>query len=188
MMTVSFDSVNQRVEYASWMNSIDPGDELLDVVDDHDRVVGRATRREVRLGRLLHRFSSILCWDPDGRLYVHRRTDDKDVYPGMYDMAAGGVLAAGESYLEAARRELAEELGVVGPEPRFLFKHRYRGSENPSWSALFEVTWDGPVTPQASEIAWGAFLTLEELAAGIEAWPFVPDGLEIFRRWQAGGF
>jgi isopentenyldiphosphate isomerase len=170
------------------VGDIDPGDELLDVVDEQDRVVGQATRREVRRRRLLHRFSSVLCHDPAGRLYVHRRTDDKDVYPGMYDTSAGGVLAAGETYLEAARRELAEELGVVGPEPRFLFRHRYRGLENPSWSALFEVTWDGPVRPQASEIAWGAFLTLDELDARLEEWPFCPDGLEIFRRWRPGAF
>jgi 8-oxo-dGTP pyrophosphatase MutT (NUDIX family) len=167
---------------------MDPGDEILDVVDEHDRVVGRASRREVRGRRLLHRFSSVACRDPAGRLYVHRRTDDKDVYPGMYDMFAGGVLATGETYLEAARRELAEELGVVGPEPRFLFKHHYRGSENPSWSSLFEVTWDGPVRPQASEIAWGGFLDEGELLARLDEWPFVPDGLEVFRRWLAGGF
>src|SRR4029450_8207738 len=92
------------------VSRIDPGDELMDVVDDLDRVVGRATRREVRRRRLLHRFSSVLCRDEAGRIYVHRRADDKDVYPGMYDMTAGGVLAAGETYLEAARRELAEEL------------------------------------------------------------------------------
>jgi 8-oxo-dGTP pyrophosphatase MutT (NUDIX family) len=170
------------------MGSTDPGDELLDVVDEQDRVIGQATRRAVRRRRLLHRFSSVLCWDGAGRVYVHRRTDDKDVYPGMYDMTAGGVLAAGETYLEAARRELAEELGVVGPEPRFLFRHRYRGEENPSWSALFEVTWDGPVHPQASEIAWGAFLTLDELQARIDRWPFCPDALEVYRRWRAGDF
>jgi 8-oxo-dGTP pyrophosphatase MutT (NUDIX family) len=169
------------------VSGIDPGIEILDVVDEQDRVVGRASRREVRARRLLHRFSSVLCRDPAGRVYVHRRTHDKDVYPGLYDMFAGGVLAAGETYLQAARRELAEELGVVGPEPRFLFKHRYRGEENPSWSALFEVTWDGPVRPQASEIAWGAFLDEGELLARLEEWPFAPDGLEIFRRWRAGG-
>jgi hypothetical protein len=141
------------------VDGIDPGDELLDVVDEQDRVVGQATRREVRRRRLLHRFSSVLCRDPAGRLYVHRRTEDKDVYPGMYDMTAGGV-----------------------------FRHRYHGQENPSWSALFEVTWDGPVRPQASEIAWGAFLTPDELDARLEEWPFCPDGLEVFRRWQAGDY
>jgi 8-oxo-dGTP pyrophosphatase MutT (NUDIX family) len=168
-------------------DAIDPGDEILDVVDELDRVVGQASRREVRARRLLHRFAAVLCRDPAGRVYVHRRVDDKDVYPGMYDMFAGGVLAAGESYRQAAARELAEELGVVGPRLRFLFKHRYRGAENPSWSALFEVTWDGPVRPQASEIAWGAFLEGDELLARLEEWPFVPDGLEVYRRYLAEG-
>jgi 8-oxo-dGTP pyrophosphatase MutT (NUDIX family) len=167
---------------------LDPGDELMDVVDEQDRVVGQATRREVRRRRLLHRFAAVLCRDPAGRLYVHRRTDDKDVYPGMYDMTAGGVLGTGERYLDAARRELAEELGVAGPELRFLFKHRYRGPENPSWSALYEVTWDGPVTPQASEIAWGAFLSLDELDVRLATWPFCPDAAETYRRWRAGGY
>jgi len=50
------------------------------------------------------------------------------------------------------------------------------------------VTWGGQVHPQASEIAWGAFLTADELLARLDEWPFVPDGLEIFRRWQAGAF
>jgi 8-oxo-dGTP pyrophosphatase MutT (NUDIX family) len=167
----------------SGADAIDPGDEILDVVDEHDRVVGRASRREVRARRLLHRFAAVLCRDPTGRVYVHRRVDHKDVYPGMYDMFVGGVLGAGERYRQAAARELGEELGVVGPAPRFLFKHRYRGAENPNWSAVFEVTWDGPVRPQASEIAWGAFLTDDELLARLATWPFVPDGLEAYRRY-----
>jgi 8-oxo-dGTP pyrophosphatase MutT (NUDIX family) len=168
------------------VNAIDPGDELLDLVDERDRVVGHATRREVRRRRLLHRFAAVLCRDPTGRVYVHRRTDDKDVYPGMYDMFVGGVVGAGETYAAAAARELSEELGIVGPAPRFLFRHRYRGAENPSWSEVFEVTWDGPVRLQRSEIAWGAFLAEDELLARLDHWPFVPDGLEAYRRLLAG--
>ena len=160
-------------------------DELVDLVDDEDRVGGQAWRRRVRRQKLLHRGAAVLCRDPAGAVYVHRRTDTKDVFPGRYDMLAGGVVAAGESYEVAAARELAEELGVVGPQPRFVLKHRYTGADNPNWTALFEVVWDGPVRPQPTEIAWGAFLPLPELVARLETWPFVPDSVEMFERWLA---
>jgi 8-oxo-dGTP pyrophosphatase MutT (NUDIX family) len=160
-------------------------DELVDLVDDEDRVVGRASRRRVRRQKLLHRGAAVLCRDPAGAVYVHRRTDTKDVFPGRYDMLAGGVVAAGESYEVAAARELAEELGVVGPQPRFVLKHRYTGADNPNWTALFEVVWDGPVRPQPTEIAWGAFLPLPELVARLGTWSFVPDSVEMFERWLA---
>ena len=71
------------------------------------------TRAEMRAGRLRHRCVYLaLVWD--GRLLVHRRSDAKDVFPGWWDVAAGGVVGAGEAWDDAARRELAEELGVSG--------------------------------------------------------------------------
>ena len=56
-------------------------EELVDVVDEHDRVVGTVTRSRVRADHLLHRVASVLVFRPDGRLLVHRRTDTKDVSP-----------------------------------------------------------------------------------------------------------
>jgi isopentenyldiphosphate isomerase len=176
----------------------DPGDELAVLVDGDDRVVGHATRREVRRRKLLHRGVAVLCRNPAGEIYVHRRTDTKDVFPGLYDMFVGGMVTAGESYSSCARRELAEELGIAGPRPRLLFKHRYRGHANPTWTAVFEVVWDGPIRHQPEEVAWGAYLSEGELLAKLEGsgapgtgapenrlerWPFVPDGLEIYRRY-----
>jgi len=82
--------------------------ELVDIVDDDDRVVATVTRAQMRAGRLQHRAVSIAVMSSDRRLLVHRRSDDKDLWPSMWDMAAGGVVAAGESYDAAAHRELAE--------------------------------------------------------------------------------
>ncbi|MBI4601397.1 MAG: NUDIX domain-containing protein [Planctomycetes bacterium] len=164
---------------------INPGDELVDLVDDSNRILGRATRREVRSKNLLHRGVGILCKSSRGAIYVHRRTDTKDVFPGMYDMLVGGVVGAGESYEAAARREVAEELGITGAELRFLFEHLYLGPKNRSWVAVYEVVWDGPIRHQESEIVWGSYLSLEALLAKLEEWPFVPDGLEIFQRYLA---
>lgn len=161
---------------------MDPGDELVDIVDEEDRVTGVVTRREMRARRLRHRCTYVLVRDGRGRLYVHRRTQTKDVFPGMYDATVGGVVLHGESYDEGARRELEEELGVPA-EPRFLWKLRYDGEDGPAWGAVYEATWKGPVRPQESEIAWGAFLPLEEVRRMAGELPFCPDGLVVLERW-----
>jgi len=161
----------------------DASDELVDLVDGRNEVTGWTTRREVRTKNLLHRGVGILCCNSRGEIYVHRRTTSKDVFPGMYDMFVGGVVGKGETYLDAARREIREELGIIGPEPRSLFLHLYEGPLNRSWVAVYEVEWDGPIVHQVAEVEWGAFLTRDSLMAKLGEWEFVPDGLEIFQRF-----
>jgi isopentenyldiphosphate isomerase len=160
-------------------------DEIVDLVDEENRVIGKAPRREVRAKNLLHRGVGILCRNSRREVYVHRRTATKDVFPALYDMLVGGVVASGESYDAAARREILEELGIEGPEPRRLFDHLYLGPLNRSWVAVYEVTWDGPIRHQESEVAWGTYMTMEELHRKLDEWEFVPDGLEIFRAYIA---
>ena len=88
----------------------DPGDELVDVIDDAGRTIGTVTRREMRARRLPHRCVYVLVFNRQGQLFIHLRTATKDVYPSHWDVAIGGVLAAGESFAEGAKRELREEL------------------------------------------------------------------------------
>ena len=90
---------------------IDPGDTLIDIVDADDRVVDVVTRREVRARNLRHRSVGIAVFARDGRVLIHRRADTKDVWPGRWDLAVGGVVDSGESWEAAAARELAEEVG-----------------------------------------------------------------------------
>lgn len=158
-------------------------EELVDVVDEADVVVGRTTRADMRARNLLHRSVSILCKDSRGRIYVHRRTLTKDLFPGLYDMFVGGTVSAGERYEASAARELAEELGIVGPKPVRLFHHRYEGAATRAHIEVYEVVWDGPIVHQASEVSWGAYRTLEELVANPDGFSFVPDGQEIFARY-----
>jgi 8-oxo-dGTP pyrophosphatase MutT (NUDIX family) len=163
-------------------------DEILDVVDAEDRVVGRAPRAEVMAKRLRHRCVFILATDADGRIFVHRRTAQKIVFPSMYDVFVGGVVGAGETYDEAAKREAEEELGVTGIEPEHLFTFLYASGEHEWFSAVYRATTPVEVAPQVSEIAWHAFLTPDELAAALPTWDVVPDGMEAWRRleqWQA---
>ncbi|MEU9793457.1 NUDIX domain-containing protein [Streptomyces sparsogenes] len=158
-------------------------DELLDIVDEQDRVVGRARRADAMARRLRHRTVFVLARDGADRIFVHRRTAGKLVFPSLYDMFVGGVVGAGESYDAAALREAEEELGVSGlPAPTPLFSFLYDTPEHTWWSRVYEVRCEPPVAPQAEEIAWHAFLTEEELARRLAEWEWVPDGAEAYRR------
>ncbi|WP_320773910.1 NUDIX hydrolase [Streptomyces sp. CRN 30] len=162
-------------------------DEILDVVDEQDRVVGRAPRGRVYAEGLRHRCVFVRARDAEGRVFVHRRTAEKLVFPSLYDMFVGGVVGAGESYDDAALREAEEELGVSGlPRPRHLFTFLYDGGGGRTWwSAVYEVRCELPVRPQVEEVAWHAFLTEEELERRLGEWEWVPDGLAAYERLVA---
>jgi len=86
-------------------------DELFDVVDEDDRVIAQSPRREVHARKLRHRAIHVLIHDPNGRLFLQRRSLGKDTFPGCWDSSCSGHVDAGEDYPAAARRELGEELG-----------------------------------------------------------------------------
>ncbi len=152
--------------------------ELVTVLDAEGRPCGVATRGRIRAENLLHGATAILVRDSAGRIYVHRRTETKDIYPGAFDCWAGGVLAAGEDPNAGAVRELAEELGIHGVLLRPLFTTRWRDATVQAIYHAFEVTWDGPITHQADEVAWGEWWTVDELARELANGDisFVPDG------------
>src|SRR5262250_3123813 len=104
--------------------------EMVDVVDGDDRVIGQATRAEVRAQKLRHRATYILVFNARGQLFVHQRTASKDIYPSYYDVAIGGVVAAGESYDAGAQRELSEELGVTAAPPRPILTFQFEDADN----------------------------------------------------------
>ncbi|MFI9821944.1 NUDIX hydrolase [Streptomyces sp. NPDC052013] len=162
-------------------------DEILDIVDENDRVTGQAPRGEAYARGLRHRCVFVWVRDAAGRVFVHRRTPGKLVFPSLYDMFVGGVVGAGESYDEAALREAEEELGVSGlPAPRYLFKFLYDdGAGRTWWSAVYEVRCDLPVRPQAEEVAWHDFLDEAELRRRLAEWEWVPDGLAAYERLMA---
>ncbi|MER7663200.1 MULTISPECIES: NUDIX domain-containing protein [unclassified Streptomyces] len=161
-------------------------DEILDVVDASDRVVGQARRGDVYARGLRHRCVFIQARDAQGRVFVHRRTPTKLVFPSLYDMFVGGVVGAGETYDDAALREAEEELGVSGlPRPTPLFRFLYEDGPRTWWSAVYEVRCEMPVDPQQEEVAWHAFLSEAELERRLDEWPWVPDGLAAYERLRA---
>ncbi len=161
------------------------GDELVIVVDKDNQETGAVPRREMRAGGLCHRATYILVFNSKGELFVQKRTQTKDVFPGYYDVAAGGVVLAGESYEEGAVRELEEELGVKETPLNSLFDFYYEDEHIRLWGRSFSCVYDGELLLQEEEVESGEFMNVDEVFRLAETEPFTPDCLYVLR-WYLG--
>ncbi|MFD5482306.1 NUDIX hydrolase [Streptomyces hawaiiensis] len=155
--------------------------ELVERVDEQDRVLGVVDREEAIRNGWPHRIATTVCRDPRGRVLVHRRPQHVSRFPGHYDWLIGGGVEVGESYEAAAARELTEELGVRA-RVRFVFKFLCHGAISPYWLGVHEAVVSEPLTPDPSEIAWHGWIGEAELGEALRTWLFVPDGVQALRR------
>lgn len=158
----------------------DPGAELVPLYDDTGSPTGEVVpRREVRAHNLRHAATVVLVRNGRGDVYVHRRTETKDVFPGHYDFAAGGVLQVGEDPQEAALREVEEELGVTGVPLVALGEADYADEHTTYHAFCFTCVYDGPITWQPEEVAWGEWVDIARLREMVATLPFVPDTIAL---------
>ena len=155
-------------------------EEIFDLVDSEDRVIGQAGRSEVHGNpSLLHRVIHILVFNGSGELFLQKRAADRQVQPGKWDTSVGGHLSSGEGYLEAAVREAAEELGIeILPENlRFLYKYKQINDFEAEIVTSYELIHDGGFSLQADEIDDGRFWSIEEIRRSSPS-IFTPNFLE----------
>ena len=87
-------------------------EEMVDVVDENDMVVGSAPRKGIHKTDKLHRSVHIFLINSSGRIWLEKRAENTDTFPGYYNSSAAGHVSSGESYEEGALREIEEELGI----------------------------------------------------------------------------
>src|SRR5262249_32606977 len=107
----------------------------------------------------------------------------KDVYPAHWDVAVGGVLAAGESFEVGAARELREELGVAAPL-QALFPVRYADADNVIHGMAYRAEHEGPFRFQPEEFVRGEFIDLDTLTVRAAREAFCPDGLVVLAEYR----
>ena len=170
----------------------DDPDEMFDLVDRDDRVIGRVRRGEAHGNpALLHRSVQILIFDDSGRVLLQRRSRTKDLYPGVYCASASGHVQSGDDYATTAARELREELGVSVPL-LFVERQLIASPYETEMTALYAGRCNGPFAFHPGETDGGRFVTLAEVAAGracgdLALTPSVEAALATVERLAASG-
>ncbi|USE39436.1 NUDIX hydrolase YfcD [Endozoicomonas sp. SCSIO W0465] len=152
------------------------------VVDDHNFVLGSVPREIMREEALCHRATYIFVFNSKGQLYVQERTLNKDIYPGFYDPATGGVVVEGESYDQAAERELAEELGIANVPITPHFHFFFHNADCQVWGRVYSCYYDGPVTLQKEEVASVVLESPAEVLDNRNHRNYTPDSLVALER------
>jgi len=160
------------------MSTAPVGEDMVDVLDDVGNVVDTATRRSMRADNLRHRTVFIAVVNSAGDLLVHRRADWKDVWPGAWDVAFGGVVEAGESWEAAAARELAEETGL-DVELSYLGEGNYEDEIVRELARVYLARHDGPVTFVDREVVEIGWVPPDALCGWIDGRSVCPDSVAI---------
>ncbi|MBS7648135.1 NUDIX domain-containing protein [Candidatus Bathyarchaeota archaeon] len=142
-------------------------DEYFYVVDENDNVIGRATRSECHKMRLIHRSVYVIVLNDRNEIFLQRRSMSKDLYPGCYACSATGHVDYGESYEDAARRELKEELGIEAVLKE-ICKFKCFSETEREISVLYFCKHNGPFRLNSEEISDGEFASIEKVKEALE--------------------
>jgi len=143
-------------------------------VDEQDRVLSRAPRSRVLREYHIHRAVMFFVLDADGQVFVNQRSDLKELYPGFWSIALGGLVRAGESYDAAARREIKEAAGLETPARLLTSFQKYTADERENVK-VYAVTADREPVLFAEEIAQGRFMSLAEVNQMLSRFDFLPE-------------
>src|SRR5688572_13370220 len=162
-------------------------EEIFDVVNERDEVIGRNARSEVHRLGLRHRAVHVLVYNSKGEIFLQKRSMTKDTFPGAWDSSAAGHLDCGEDYDACAVREMREELGILAQcSPKRLFRIEACEETGMEHVWIYRYECDGPFTLHPEEIECGEWFRPEYVSQWIRERPeeFASALLMIWKRLQ----
>lgn len=147
-------------------------DEIFDIVNERDEVIGQRPRGEVHREKLLHRAVHVLVFNMRGEVFLQKRSLKKDSHPGAWDSSASGHLDSGEDYDTCAMRELCEEIGLVAATPPARWLRIDACAETDQefvWVYRYEA--EGPFTLHPDEIERGDWFAPDQVTRWVAEKP-----------------
>jgi isopentenyl-diphosphate delta-isomerase len=154
-------------------------DEIFDVVNAADKIVGKATRKDTHKKGLLHRSVFFFIMDKKGRIFVNQRSKLKEFYSSYWSIVFGGHVNSGESYESAVIREAEEEAGIKA-NPIFLSDYKKRfNKKDPENVKVYAFEIKHMPILDSKEVIGGKFMTIEELEKKLKKEKFLPETKDI---------
>ncbi len=147
-------------------------EEIFDIVNAADEVIGSAPRSLVHATGLMHRAVHVLVFNQAGQIFLQKRSMKKDRQPGLWDSSASGHVDAGEDYDSCALRELKEEIGLAPDRPpQRLFKLAASPQTDQEHVWVYRTEAEGPFHLDPDEIERGAWFDPAQLDLWISESP-----------------
>jgi isopentenyl-diphosphate delta-isomerase type 1 len=159
-------------------------EDIFDIVDDRDEVIGHERRSVVHTRGLLHRAVHVLVFNARGEIFLQKRSLKKDRQPGVWDSSCSGHVDSGEDYDQTAVRELREEIGLrLNAPPQRLFKIDACAATDAEFVWVYRCSSEGPFQLHPDEIETGDWFTSGRVTQWIAEKPqdFAPAFMLIWK-------
>lgn len=146
-------------------------------VDESDVPIGAGSKQEATEKGIIHRIIRIFILNLKGEILLQKRPDHSRTSPGKWDQSVGGYVDEGETYYEAAYRELKEELGIDGVELNEVTTyysegdHVLNGEQFKRFNTIYTTTYDGNILPDPEEVSDVIWITPADFEAWVERSP-----------------
>lgn len=159
-------------------------EEYFEIVNQQGEVLGVASRAACHSNpALIHRVIHVLVFNSAGLLLLQKRSSSKDIQPGKWDTSVGGHLAVGETFEEAAYREMNEELSIQNVPIHFLYQYIWRTEVETEVVRTFHCRFDGEIFYDRDEIEGVCFWDMDVLLSQIDTVLFTPNLREELQKY-----
>ena len=162
--------------------------EIVHVVDENEKFIRKATRKEIRKHALLHRAARVIILNKEKKILVQKRSMNKDIYPGLWDFGVAGTVVNSDSYESTAIRELEEETAITGISEEqlkssFLFKTIFHSPIHNIICRIYSLVYDGKIELLDGEVDEVKFLEAARIKEMTLSENFSPTGAQIFAKY-----